>query len=184
MKKILLAIPLISLTACVGNNAQTYVSEISQRTKLEEQAIQNADKEVGTRCAKGLPQEKIPRSKFVKFNECATEVFEGHVLPVAPFPESFMKFRAKTLENAQAYQDGKISLAQSKARNKIAWVEYTEDRQAHARGNLQHLDALDAQERAEMRDVMANMPQPVTPIITTCNTAYTYNGGTTRCTTR
>lgn len=163
------------LSGCVGTNAQNFRLELDKAAQSEEQAIAAADTEVGEVCAKGKAPDAIPRSQYVKFNQCATEVFERHVLPVAAYPEQFMKFRAKSLETAQQYQNGEISYAQLQARGKIAWVEYTEAREARAGSVMQSLEARDAEERASFQRAMQNVPRPVQ---TSCSTF----GGSTRCT--
>lgn len=179
--KILLAVSVLTLSACVGNNSQNFSSSFDKSIQAEDMAILEADKEVGIKCAQGKPREQITRKQAVKFNTCATEIFEAKVLPVAAYPALFVKFRAETLENAQAYQDGKISFAQQRARNKIAWVSYLEAQDNKANQTLRHLNTVDAMERAELRDAMASMPKTT---YTTCNTSTHFGGGTTSCTTR
>jgi hypothetical protein len=181
MKAILIPSALILLSGCVGTNAQNFQTSLERSVASEEQAIASADREVGEKCAKGKPPEKIPRNQYVKFNQCATEIFERDVLPVTQHPQLFTKFRAQSLETAQQYQDGKISYAQLQARGKIAWVDYLEARQAKDTAALQRLDMIDANQRANFQRAMQSMPQ-------TMHTRCTTYGGTyassTSCTTR
>lgn len=181
MKAIFIPSALILLSGCVGTNAQNFQTSLERSVASEEQAIASADKEVGAKCAKGKSPEKITRNQYVKFNQCATEIFERNVLPVTQHPQLFTKFRAQSLETAQQYQDGKISYAQLQARGKIAWVDYLEARQAKDRAVLQHLDMIDANERESFQRAMQSMPQTVHTRCTTYDGTY---ASSTSCTTR
>ena len=175
MKK-LLPILLLALTGCTSS-AQDYHDKIVQNAQAEDTAFYAADKEVAKICADNKMPGVLPRSQYVKYNQCATDVYERHVLPVAAYPDLFMRFRAQTLEYAQQYQDGKISFAQTQSRGKMAWLDYLDAKDQKANNTLQYLEAQDAMERANIARAFQNTPS------TTYTNCSSY-GGSTRCTTR
>lgn len=130
MKALILLIG-IALSGCVAN-AENFYEDYHLRLQAEEQATLDADKEVGEVCANNKPPEKLPRNSFVKFTECANEILAEYVVPAASYPDLFLKYRAKSLDTAQLYQDGSISFAQVKARGRVAWMEYVQERDAKA----------------------------------------------------